>query len=92
LAATIAGRLRELRPFSDENIDETRINLAEEFEWLSGDPETDTEDFDALMDALYDWGDIRLDDNWNGKKVCWIDTIGITSPIPLSNPTQGNTR
>lgn len=75
LAASIAVKLRGVPPFINDSIEEDRINLAEEFEWLAGEPEADVEDFDALMHALYDWGDISLDGKWNGKKVCWIDTF-----------------
>lgn len=76
LAAAIARKLRALRPFHDESIDDERDEIADEFDAFSRDAEADVDDFDDVMTRLYDWGDIRLDDNWNGKKVCWVDSIG----------------
>lgn len=77
LAGVVAKRLRALRPFAEEHIEEKRDELAEEFEWIAKSPDADREDFDSWMEELYDWGDTRLDADWNGKKVCWIDAIGV---------------
>jgi hypothetical protein len=75
LAAVVATRLRALTPFSDEDIESKRIELAEEFEDLSKDESADGPEFDWLMNTLYDWGDTPLDPKFNGKKVCWIKTF-----------------
>ena len=77
LAVVIAKRLRALRPFKAEfdNLNEELAEIADEFEWLGTNAGTAAKDTDGVMHSLYDWGDQRLDDNWNGKKVCWIDTL-----------------
>lgn len=75
LAAVISKKLKALRPFNDDYIDSERDNLVDEFEGLAEDESADREDFDDIMCRLYDWGDMKLDNDWNGKKVCWIDTI-----------------
>jgi len=78
LSAEIAKRLRNLRPLApqtaDNSIDDERDDLVDEFEGLSEDPEATTGDFDSVMNRLYDWGDMPLDDKWPPKKVCWIAT------------------
>jgi hypothetical protein len=75
LALSIAAKLRALKPFKAEldNINEEREELAETFESLAEDPEATQGNFNYEMEALYSWGDQRLDGDWNGKKVCWID-------------------
>lgn len=36
----------------------------------------DVEEFDDIMEQLYDWGDTLLDDSsWPHKKMCWIGTF-----------------
>ena len=39
------------------------------------DPDASDEDFNNALESLYDWGDTQLDDNWGGKKMCWINTV-----------------
>ena len=70
LAEIIANKLRELDCPEDDIYDE-RFSIAEEFEILSNDksPDFDDDDFNYVMDMLYDWGDIDLG---FGRKVCWI--------------------
>ena len=75
LAAIIADRLAALAVFGDEEIDDTRDELVDEFRSLSEDPAADSDDFDCVMVDLYDWADISLDGHWNGKKVCWVETF-----------------
>lgn len=42
----------------------------------------DVEEFDSYLEELYDWGDEALDDQWNGRKRCWINTCkGLASKI-----------
>lgn len=35
----------------------------------------DVEVFDSAMYDLYEWADTALDENWNGKKMCWVKTV-----------------
>lgn len=75
LAAAISKRLKALTPFKDEYVEQSRLDLVDEFESAAEDADLTVDNFDYLMSELYDWGDMRLDDTWNGKKVCWIDTM-----------------
>jgi hypothetical protein len=79
-AASIAVKLRALAPFSDDPLhplewDSERDELTERFEGLAGDETATSDEFNSIMDDLYDWGDTRMEPRWNGKKVCWIDTM-----------------
>lgn len=78
LAASIATKLRGVASFGS-HLDDERDEIAEEFEALAADKSADVNDFDRVMDHLYDWGDTRLDDKWPGKKACWIDTFSTVS-------------
>ena len=77
LSKIIAKKLRELDCPTPDDIYDKRFEIAEEFEILACDPDldVDTDDFDYIMEMLYDWGDTSLDDHFNGKKVCWIGAI-----------------
>lgn len=75
LAGVIAARLKALVPFGDDDLDNERDEIVEELESLAADQSAAISDIDDIMDRLFDWGDSSLDDNWNGKKACWIDTI-----------------
>jgi len=91
LAASIAKKLRAVSNFTGSNADlnDTRDEIADEFEWLSEDDSAGRDDFDCLMSSLYDWGDQKLDENWNGKKVCWVDTMSSVTRAP-SPSAHGN--
>jgi hypothetical protein len=45
--------------------------IIDDMEMLNDDAAT--EDFDYIMQNLYDWADTPLDNEWNGKKNCWIE-------------------
>lgn len=53
-------------------------DIISEFEDISldyGEKEEDlTSYFNDCMQQLYDWADMSLDDNFGGKKICWIGT------------------
>jgi hypothetical protein len=89
LAAAIAKKLRALRPFKAEldDINEQLDTIASEFEGMADDASTSADDIDSVMHDLYDWGDMRLDGEWNGKRVCFVDTISGATPVALH---QGN--
>lgn len=78
IVRTAASRLKNLVPFPESlwpTIEARRLELVEELEDLSDDPETTTRDFDYVWSDLYDWADTSLDDKWNGMKVCWVKTF-----------------
>ena len=80
LAAVVAKRLRALRPFGDEYIDNERDEIADEFEWIARSSDAESDDYDEVLDRLYDWGDIHISgDFFNAKKVCWVDCFPVTS-------------
>ncbi|TPM59012.1 hypothetical protein FJ959_09065 [Mesorhizobium sp. B2-2-4] len=82
LAGVIAARLAALQPFGEGvgrtmmDFDDERQDIADGFEALSEDDSATREHFDWMMSDLYDWADQSMDSKWNGKKVCWVDTIG----------------
>jgi len=63
----VAKRIRKLKCFEAEK--ETLEDIACDFECV----ET-VEDFDSVLNDLYDWGDTPLDNRFGGKKLCWIAT------------------
>lgn len=75
VAAVVAERLRNLTPFGDEYLDNARDELADEFQALSEDEGTNSDDFNYVMANLYDWGDINMGGAWPHKKCCWISTV-----------------
>ena len=75
IASAIAERLLRLEPFSDPSLNRMRDEFAFEFGSMANDSNVDTDDFDDAMERLYDWADTRLDDVWDGKRVCWVQTF-----------------
>jgi hypothetical protein len=73
VAKAVAEKLKVIREFNIEDIDNEKLDIIEEFESLAADEDAELDDFNYIMNALYDWADRKLDDNWNGKKVAWIE-------------------
>jgi len=73
-AKIVAEKLKGLKKFKNPDIDERLGELVFYFEDLANDKYNDyaEEDFDYLLEKLYNWGDISLDNKFGGKKVCWI--------------------
>lgn len=76
ISKTIASKLRALEAFGVEEIDAVRDDLATQFETLTEDLCDDTEEFDAVMEQLYDWGDKVIGKGFGlrRERVCWIAT------------------
>lgn len=55
--------------------DELENNIIPLFEELQEDEDDNVEHFDDALEQLYDWADASLDNQWGGKKMCWIKTI-----------------
>jgi seryl-tRNA synthetase len=77
LARSVAAKIRAMRPFMGEleNLTDEVVEIADELEGLAEDQSATQQDFNCVMQSLYDWGDQKLDENWNGKKVCFVDTM-----------------
>lgn len=78
LAGIVAERLKALAPFTGdlEDIEDKKVDLIEEFEWMAGVEELPADEFDNWMSELYDWGDIQTSGKFfDAKKCCWINTI-----------------
>lgn len=71
MAKIVSDRLQALPPLSDKSLNAERERLAEEFDALVQHG-GDTGDFDAAMEALYDWADTPLS---TGTNCCWIKTF-----------------
>ena len=74
LGKAISKRIRtdilgsRIRPiYMKEEIDD----IAYDFEHVTDD----VEEFDMIMERLYDWADTPLDGRVGGKKMCWIRTF-----------------
>ena len=79
LAKTVAERLAALKItalmlLAASDLEDLREDIILEFLALAADPSADADSFDAVMEQLYDWADIALDEKWNGRKACWVDT------------------
>lgn len=75
LAKEISFKLNLLLPFDNDLLDNDKNDLIMEFDEIVECPECTIEDFDRIMQDLYDWGDTELDNEWPRSKVCWIGTI-----------------
>ena len=73
-AKIVAEKLKTLRKFEDEYINNQLEEIIWSFEDLADDEECMNEEntFNYLLVDLYKWGDTPLDDKFDGKKVCWI--------------------
>jgi hypothetical protein len=57
-------------PNYEDDFDE----IIDEFESITESDDPDIDDFNYVMDDLYDWGDISLDsDKIFGRKLCWVN-------------------
>ena len=61
---------RDAEPLAND-LDE----IIDEFEWVAKDEAADDDEFDNVMDQLYDWADTTLDSKWPPSKLCWIATF-----------------
>jgi len=80
-AKILHKKVEELKshPLFDEDALNELENLADEFELINDeyDAYSGVDEFDNILDSLYDWGDYPLDDNWgiHAKKRAWIKTF-----------------
>ncbi len=67
IAGAIATRLEKLSPYTDEEVEYERLDLAEAFKDAALDEDLNVHAFNSLMSELYDWGD--------NDHSCWIQTF-----------------
>lgn len=87
LGPLVATKLKEFRPevekakFAGESYQgvTTILEMFDEITQAFSEAD-DIELYDQALEDLYDWGDFELDNDtvW-GKKVAWIDTIGLST-------------
>lgn len=71
----LIGEIRQrTNPIYAEMADELEAILCD-FETVRDDPDAGEDDFNGVLEDLYEWGDTPLDDQRGGKKMCWIDTV-----------------
>ncbi len=72
LAQAVSDKLKALPPYTrkDFNYEEEKTDILEEFKNLAECKETTIDEFDSLMQELYDWAD----GDYGNQKVCWINT------------------
>ncbi len=46
-----------------------------EFQEFAKDEVSDVNDYDSILNELYDFGDTRLDSVFGGKTLCWINSM-----------------
>lgn len=46
-----------------------------EFQEVEENEDADEDDFNYAMEDLYDWGDTKFDDQFNGARMCFVDTF-----------------
>ncbi|WP_374335442.1 hypothetical protein [Methyloversatilis sp.] len=80
-AQEVAEKLRSFTPFNEtsETSREAYVNymvdeVATEFENIAEEESDDVEWFDFAMGQLYNWADTSLDNQFGGKKNCWVRT------------------
>lgn len=77
LSAEVGKRVAASRNFVglDRVLIAERDEIADDFLALSRSATADVEEFDEILERLYDWADTKLDDAWPPKKVAWIATF-----------------
>ena len=79
VAKKVSNAMKELEPtvkLRFRNMQSDFENIIDSFDELSNDEQAEVNQFDSIMDDLYDWGDTALDNDFAGKKLCWINTFG----------------
>jgi hypothetical protein len=71
-AKVVPGSRSGLSVVNSEVLKVIAGELAQEFHDLSEESEPDVDDFDDLMESLYDWADHGIGDK---KKICWVATL-----------------
>lgn len=74
LAGTMADRLVDIKPCKDEELIDERDEIIDELRCLAEEETASKDEFDYIMASLYDWADTPLDNEFAGKKACWIWT------------------
>jgi hypothetical protein len=79
-AKEIIKRLEKLRPVVETKFVDYLTDfedVIEDFKVFAEDDSINDEDeeFDYRLSNLYDWGDISLDNEFGGKKMCWINNF-----------------
>lgn len=59
----------------DDMADELEDEILPMFEALAETKSEDVEEFDNALYYLYEWADASLDNQWGGKKMCWVSTV-----------------
>ncbi len=75
LASGVADRLAKLSAFNNEDLDTERDEIVEEFRCLSKENDPNIDDYDEVLERLYNWADTPLSNDWNPQKVCWVATF-----------------
>jgi len=69
---TAEAIVRKLKAFHIQD-DSALEAVIENFDDIASNPESGYDEFNYCMTGLYDWADIKLDNNWNGRANCWIE-------------------
>lgn len=76
LSRVVAERLSAVKQLGISDLDEQRDDLVHQFKEMSNDTSLTVDEFDEVLNELYDWGDTHIDGSiLAGKKACWIKTF-----------------
>jgi hypothetical protein len=67
--------LKLFRETLNDMADELENEILPMFEAIVEGENEDEQEFNNALDYLYDWGDASLDNEWGGKKMCWVSTV-----------------
>ena len=76
ICGEIVSELGRIRPNVEKRYPDELDDLdgiIAEFLTLRDDKSATVDEFDNVLESLYDWGDTALDSNFVGKKLCWIE-------------------
>lgn len=78
VSGKVVERLNKLLDkVKDQLLKDTLGEIIMEFEDVAKSPELTVNDFDNVLNELYDWGDTEIEPfgKWPTNKMCWISTI-----------------
>ena len=55
--------------------DEMEYDILPQIEAFAEDKNENPDDFDYILEDLYNWADTALDNEWPVKRLCWVATF-----------------
>lgn len=76
VAERIGKTFSDFVSIESTNFDSELDEIKDDFEWLATDSSAKADDFDDVMERLYDWADAEIEPfgKWPRNKMCWVET------------------